>query len=153
MNNIRELRKTAKLTQTQLARIIGIVQTGVSQLELDTLRLSLQLANRIHARFGVQISMAEGRPSVVLRDSKGDPYTLESYEAWKKSLANESSPGSVDTDMAHAVKLLGEVVGSHADPKSFDYNDCDKPGDECQWCFEAKQIIQNHAIRDLKVPS
>lgn len=38
-----------------------------------------------------------------------------------------------------ALDLLNEVMRSHADPDSPDYNECDK--DPCAWCTEAKELI------------
>lgn len=41
-NRLRELRKKAKLTQTQLADLSGVSQSAISQLENDTLGLNTQ---------------------------------------------------------------------------------------------------------------
>ena len=39
------------------------------------------------------------------------------------------------------VELLGETEHSHRDKDSCDYNECEKPGEECMWCAEARPII------------
>jgi hypothetical protein len=43
--------------------------------------------------------------------------------------------------MQPAIDLLTEVMDSHKDPNSADFNDC-LDGRECQWCVEAKQWIE-----------
>lgn len=48
-NRLRELRKKAKLTQTQLADLSGVSQSAISQLENDTLGMNTQWM-RVFAR-------------------------------------------------------------------------------------------------------
>jgi hypothetical protein len=40
------------------------------------------------------------------------------------------------------IELLDEVMGWHADPDSPDYNECDKPGEACSWCCQAKDTLK-----------
>lgn len=37
-------------------------------------------------------------------------------------------------------KLIKEVMESHADPESNEYNRCDT--DPCQWCRDAKELVK-----------
>ena len=46
-----------------------------------------------------------------------------------------------------AIDLLTEVMDSHKDPNSGDFNDC-LDGRECQWCVEAKQWIDEQHTKD-----
>jgi uncharacterized coiled-coil DUF342 family protein len=39
-----------------------------------------------------------------------------------------------------AVELLDEVIRLHRDPDAAEYNECDKEGEECLWCVDAKKI-------------
>lgn len=48
-----------------------------------------------------------------------------------------------------AISLLTEVMDSHKDPNSPDFNDC-LDGRECQWCVEAKQWIDAKDQVELK---
>lgn len=59
-NRLRELRKTAKLTQQQLADISGVTQSTISQLENDTLTFNVQwmrtFARIFSERLGAPVS-------------------------------------------------------------------------------------------------
>jgi hypothetical protein len=50
------------------------------------------------------------------------------------------------------VKLLREVMQSHADPTDPNYNQCDTS--PCQWCEDAKKLIgpnaEHHARPEAK---
>lgn len=39
------------------------------------------------------------------------------------------------------IEPVEEVVRIHADPDSPDYNECDKPGEQCHWCDLAKEAL------------
>lgn len=38
--------------------------------------------------------------------------------------------------------LIQDVVNQHSDKDSCQYNGCDVPGEECQWCVTAKTILK-----------
>lgn len=40
-----------------------------------------------------------------------------------------------------AISQLEEVMRWHRDPASNDYNECEKPGEECAWCEDSKASI------------
>jgi hypothetical protein len=48
-----------------------------------------------------------------------------------------------------AIELLTDVMDSHKDPNSPDFNDC-LDGRECQWCVEAKEWIEAHKSNNRK---
>lgn len=38
--------------------------------------------------------------------------------------------------------LLNEVMSNHCDPDSESYNECEKEGEQCQWCADAEKSIE-----------
>jgi hypothetical protein len=38
-------------------------------------------------------------------------------------------------------ELLEEIVYIHGNPNEFGYNECDKPGEQCDWCRKARIIL------------
>ena len=45
-------------------------------------------------------------------------------------------------ELKRAVQCLQEIIREHADPDSNEYNECDKPEEECMWCDHAKKTIE-----------
>ncbi len=45
-------------------------------------------------------------------------------------------------DLKTAIELLTEIIINHADPDCAEYNECDKPHEECMWCGNAKEWIK-----------
>lgn len=43
---------------------------------------------------------------------------------------------------AKIADLLSEIIDAHADPDSPDYNVCDKAGEDCIWCSDAKTVLK-----------
>ena len=58
---IRDLRKTRKLSQAELAERLGISPAAVSQLETGRMKISDRIADRIWEEFGVEVTGTEER--------------------------------------------------------------------------------------------
>lgn len=71
---IQELRKTFHLSQTALAKRLGISPSTVSQIETDRLQISDNLANKIWSEFGVDIHKGENQRPVKKKVPKMDIY-------------------------------------------------------------------------------
>ena len=71
---IQELRKTFHLSQTALAKRLGISASTVSQIETDRLQISDNLANKIWSEFGVDIHKGESPKPVKKKAPKMDIY-------------------------------------------------------------------------------
>ena len=71
---IQELRKTFHLSQTALAKRLGISPSTVSQIETDRLQISDNLANKIWSEFGVDIHKGENPKPVKKKAPKMDIY-------------------------------------------------------------------------------
>lgn len=70
-------------------------------------------------------------------DKLGFPYQIgPEYDDPDRINADDANKGN-----ELAISLLNEVISSHRDPEDFDYNECDKPGEECVWCADAKKAI------------
>lgn len=50
------------------------------------------------------------------------------------------------------IGILEEVIHSHRDPNSIQYNNCDEKDEECMWCLRAKAVIKNIEARINKEP-
>lgn len=49
-----------------------------------------------------------------------------------------------------AEQCLKEVMALHRDPGSSEYNECEKDGQECYWCANAKKAIEElHDMTDI----
>jgi len=59
----------------------------------------------------------------------------------KKAFPATHTAESVRESLALAIENLEDVFSAHRDPESRDYNECEKPGDECQWCADARKGI------------
>ena len=72
---IRELRRTRKLSQKDLAEQLGITHSAVSQMESGRLKVSDRVADRIWELYGVEVGeMGIGKPV-----KKAKPRKLEIY--------------------------------------------------------------------------
>ena len=60
---IRELRISKKLTQAQLAKLLGVNQSTVGHLENGRMKVSDRIADKIWEVFGVEIGVEETRPA------------------------------------------------------------------------------------------
>lgn len=48
-----------------------------------------------------------------------------------------------DTERLDKAKdLLAEIRASHRDPEAHEYNECEKPGEQCWWCEQAEWVIK-----------
>ncbi|MPN50065.1 hypothetical protein SDC9_197691 [bioreactor metagenome] len=61
MNNIKELRKLKKLSQSSLAKIMNVDQTAVSKWELDKAYPDMELAMKLADFFDVSVDYLLGR--------------------------------------------------------------------------------------------
>ena len=71
---IQELRKTFHLSQTALAKRLGISPSTISQIETDRMQISDHLANKIWAEFGVDIHKGDNPKPVKKKTPKMDIY-------------------------------------------------------------------------------
>ena len=91
---------------------------------------------------------------------------------WKKTLYDEykeretatlvglepdphAGSDDVCSDLVRAKECLLDVWQSHRDVYSSEYNQCEKPGEECFWCDYAESGIRGidkaiHILRDMK---
>jgi len=44
-------------------------------------------------------------------------------------------------ELEKLIPLVEEVMLNHRDPQSVEYNECEKPGEECMWCDLAQKAI------------
>ena len=71
---IQELRKTFHLSQSALAKRLGISPSTVSQIETSRMQISDTLANKIWSEFGVDVSHESKPKRVKTKASKLDIY-------------------------------------------------------------------------------
>ena len=48
---------------------------------------------------------------------------------------------SVTTAKTLLKETLEDVMDAHRSPESPDYNECEKDGEECQWCTDAQRLL------------
>ena len=74
---------------------------------------------------------------------KYTPPIYDQHYAAVRNIVDEcpSAAGCSAALADNVIDLLQEVIYQHADPKGADYNECDKPENECLWCQEAKNAI------------
>jgi hypothetical protein len=61
---------------------------------------------------------------------------LAAYEAAKAAPTSPSN--EINTEI---IDLLVDIMHCHRDADSGAYNDCDKPGEQCQWCARAEKVV------------
>lgn len=91
----------------------------------------------------------EGLPE--LEDFVNDnPGLLEDHVALVIERVSEPKDIEIEalkTDMMKTViPLLKETRDNHRDKDSPDYNECDKPNEQCMWCALAEEIITKYAV-------
>lgn len=47
-----------------------------------------------------------------------------------------------ENEIEQVIELLRDMIDSHSDPECWEYNGCDSPEEECQWCVKAKALIE-----------
>lgn len=81
------------LNQTELAKSLCVTQSAIAKLEAGKRPISEELGLKIQARFGVAINRKDDNNlEVKLEDIYGNPYTKNSYEAWKEA-SGPNGPG------------------------------------------------------------
>ena len=87
---IRELRISKKLTQEQLAKLLGISRGTVGQLESGRMKVSDRIADKVWEVFGVEIGVDEKKivkkitsktPEIYIQSPLGGNITPEEIEA------------------------------------------------------------------------
>lgn len=48
-------------------------------------------------------------------------------------------------------QLVAEVMQEHRDPECAAYNECDKPGQACMWCYMAQKALDATAVEEAFV--
>lgn len=59
----------------------------------------------------------------------------------RRQRLKSAGPLTITTAAALLKETLKDVMDAHRSPKSPDYNECEKEGEECQWCMEAQQLL------------
>lgn len=85
------------------------------------------------------------RSELLCADCPPGPYELDLINLYEKAidclrLQNTRAPQQVD-GISKAIERLTDVIESHADPESHNYNECGGPGKDCDWCVGAKEAI------------
>ena len=62
---------------------------------------------------------------------------------WYHRLYTSKSTDAAPSLNEFIIELLQEVIDDHSDPDEPGYNECEKPGEMCQWCEEAKYAIKS----------
>lgn len=84
----------------------------------------------------------EGR-MYLAEDSEASP--LPDQEHMLASLRRELA--AANALLERYVPLIVEVMFAHRDQQSGEYNECDKPGEECLWCTEAAALLADIQAR------
>lgn len=91
MNRIKELRVEKKITQSQLAKILGVNQTAVGKYERGDLEPNIQILNNLADFFGVSIDYILGRE---------DDLGIKGYAP------ADAAPGATERAMGDEAELL-----------------------------------------------
>ena len=77
-----------------------------------------------------------------------NPVRETSIEKMQRERAEkaEKERDEMKKELKKASELLKEIWALHRDPGAAEYNHCDN-GEDCQWCVEAKEIIEKEAGR------
>ena len=99
---LREIRNCLIMTQPAFAAFVGCSAITIQRIENRTLKMSHTLADKILEATGANPSeLAAGRKAV---DSKGNPYTKQSYEDYKKWL--QYSRHSIEYYRSHLIRFV-----------------------------------------------
>lgn len=102
--------------------------------------VDVDLGNAIADKIMALRAVDQGAPAAWRYVSAGDEGThcyeyREERDKETPYLSHETPLYTRPADPALAERLLREVMETHADPVSSDYNECDKS--RCQWCEDA----------------
>ena len=103
--SVLELRTAAKLTQGELATLIGASKIAVTSWERGVKRLSPPFAHRIHMATGGSVSSLL-RGQGIKGPSPGVSYTQETFRVWRKTFA-----GNAPALAARFGELAGDSIG------------------------------------------
>lgn len=98
MNRIKELRVEKKITQSQLAKILGVNQTAVGKYERGDLEPNIQILNNLADFFGVSIDYILGRE---------DDLGIKGYEPAKERLSAAEPLSGEEEDLLKDFRKLG----------------------------------------------
>ncbi len=87
MNRIKEIREAIGMTQAELARRVGAVQSQLGFLERGERRLTVEWMGRIAAALGVAPQDLMNSPALQLGDSEVEPVALDDRGAVAEALA------------------------------------------------------------------
>lgn len=90
MNNLRKLRKSKGLTQTEIAQFIGITQNSYSYWENDKVKIDNASIVKLADFFGVSVDYLLGRESIITDDDR--------------------AKGWVDSDMVKVIPIEVEML-------------------------------------------
>ena len=98
MNRIKELRVEKKITQSQLAKILGVNQTAVGKYERGDLEPNIQILNNLADFFGVSIDYILGRE---------DDLGIKGYEPAKERISAAEPLSGEEEDLLKDFRKLG----------------------------------------------
>ena len=103
MNRIKELRVEKKITQSQLAKILGVNQTAVGKYERGDLEPNIQILNNLADFFGVSIDYILGRE---------DDLGIKGYAPAKERISVAEPLSGEEEDLLKDFRKLGVFARS-----------------------------------------
>lgn len=103
MNRIKELRVEKKITQSQLAKILGVNQTAVGKYERGDLEPNIQILNNLADFFGVSIDYILGRE---------DDLGIKGYAPAKERISAAEPLSGEEEDLLKDFRKLGVFARS-----------------------------------------
>ncbi len=100
MNNLRKLRKSKGLTQTEIAQFIGITQNSYSYWENDKVKIDNASIVKLADFFGVSVDYLLGRDDITPED-----------RAAGASATRKENITPIEDDLLYAFRRLGKKHG------------------------------------------
>ena len=100
MNNLRKLRKSKGLTQTEIAQFIGITQNSYSYWENDKVKIDNASIVKLADFFGVSVDYLIGRDDITPED-----------RAAGASATRKENITPIEDDLLYAFRRLGKKHG------------------------------------------
>lgn len=104
MNNLRQLRKSKGLTQTEIAQFIGITQNSYSYWENDKVKIDNASIVKLADFFGVSVDYLLGRESIITDDDRA--------KGWVDSDMVKVTP--IEVEMLEVFREVGTKRGKEA---------------------------------------
>lgn len=104
MNNLKNLRKSKGLTQTEIAKFIGITQNSYSYWENDKVKIDNASIVKLADFFGVSVDYLLGRESIITDDDRA--------KGWVDSDIVKVIP--IEVEMLEVFREVGAKRGKEA---------------------------------------